>query len=58
MKTLTLKQAVLATILALAAFFLAAWVSYQERGEFALGGELFVPVLVILAYGKLFGGKK
>lgn len=57
MKTISVKQALLLVILAVAVFLLPAWVSYQVRGTFAVGGEIFVPSGIILAVGYLIGGK-
>ncbi len=57
MKTVSVKQALLLVILALSVFLLLTWVSYQVRGTFAVGGEIFVPSGVILVVGYLIGGK-
>lgn len=58
MKTLSIKQAILVIILALALFLLTAWGSYLIRDEITLGGELFVPLIVIVFFGEIFGEKE
>lgn len=57
MKTISVKQLLLMAILSVGVFLLLAWISYQIRGTFAVGGEIFIPSGIILAAGYLIGGK-
>ena len=57
MKTVSVKQLLLMAILSVGAFLLFAWISYQLRGAFAVGGEIFIPSGIILAAGYMIGGK-
>lgn len=57
MKTISVKRLLLMAILSVGAFLLLAWTSYQIRGTFAVGGEIFIPSGIILAVGYLIGGK-
>lgn len=58
MKMVSVKQAILMSILAVALFLLVTWGSYLVRGEIALGGELFIPLIVIGFLGEIFGEKE
>lgn len=58
MKMISVKQAILISILAVVLFLLAAFGSYLVRGEIALGGELFIPLIAIGFLGEIFGEKE
>ena len=58
MKMISVKQAILMSILAVALFLLVTWGSYLVRGEIALGGELFIPLIAIGFLGEIFGEKE
>lgn len=58
MKTFTWKQAIVIFMSAMAMFALVSWGSYLVRGEYACGGELFVPILTVLLLCEVFGKEK